>query len=192
MIARIRSLIHYYFSFKFWKNSAYLMCTYRTCEGEIRFAAAATGGKRFWSHHLCPESGKETRPTRILVRVNSSVTENPEYVQRIDGLPIQTTTNRKMALAMGDSRPKMRLSPSRTPMQPRVGTVQVSAQDGAGLLGHRYKASSLRAGLLIGSVTRKLRSGTRTCLRQKYLSCELRRSAWKNSFSRRRKDCARG
>jgi len=38
--------------------------------------------------------------TKFVVRVNrgSSV---PEYVQRIDRTPIQTTTNRKLALIMG-------------------------------------------------------------------------------------------
>src|SRR5260370_8095932 len=39
--------------------------------------------------------------TKFLVRVNRSGTRAPEYVQRIDRTPIQTTTNRKLALAMG-------------------------------------------------------------------------------------------
>jgi hypothetical protein len=38
--------------------------------------------------------------TKFLVKVNrgSSI---PQYVQRIDRIPIQTTTNRKLALIMG-------------------------------------------------------------------------------------------
>jgi hypothetical protein len=39
--------------------------------------------------------------TKFLVKVNRSGTRAPEYVQRIDRTPIQTTTNRKLALAMG-------------------------------------------------------------------------------------------
>ena len=39
--------------------------------------------------------------TKFLVRVNRSGTRAPEYVQRIDRTPIQTTTNRKLALIMG-------------------------------------------------------------------------------------------
>jgi hypothetical protein len=39
--------------------------------------------------------------TKFLVKVNRSGTRSPEYVQRIDRTPIQTTTNRKLALAMG-------------------------------------------------------------------------------------------
>ena len=39
--------------------------------------------------------------TKFLVKVNRSGTRAAEYVQRIDRTPIQTTTNRKLALAMG-------------------------------------------------------------------------------------------
>jgi hypothetical protein len=39
--------------------------------------------------------------TKFLVKVNRSGTRAPEYVQRIDRTPIQTTTDRKLALAMG-------------------------------------------------------------------------------------------
>jgi len=39
--------------------------------------------------------------TKFLVKVNRNGTRAPEYVQRIDRTPIQTTTNRKLALAMG-------------------------------------------------------------------------------------------
>jgi len=39
--------------------------------------------------------------TKFVVRVNRGGTRAPEYVQRIDRAPIQTTTNRKLALVMG-------------------------------------------------------------------------------------------
>lgn len=39
--------------------------------------------------------------TKFLVKVNRAGTHNPQYVQRIDKTPIQTTTNRKLALLMG-------------------------------------------------------------------------------------------
>ena len=39
--------------------------------------------------------------TKFLVKVNRSGTRSAEYVLRIDKSPIQTTTNRKLALAMG-------------------------------------------------------------------------------------------
>ena len=39
--------------------------------------------------------------TKFVVRVNRGGTRVPEYVQRIDRAPIQTTTNRKLALVMG-------------------------------------------------------------------------------------------
>ena len=35
--------------------------------------------------------------TKFLVKVNRSGTRSPEYVQRIDRTPIQTTTNRGQA-----------------------------------------------------------------------------------------------
>ena len=38
--------------------------------------------------------------TKFFVRLNRG-TSTPAYVQRIDRNPIQTTTNRKLALAMG-------------------------------------------------------------------------------------------
>jgi hypothetical protein len=56
----------------------------------------------FVSDHLSSEPGKENMTnTKFLVKVNRSGTRAPEYVQRIDRTPIQTTTNRKLALAMG-------------------------------------------------------------------------------------------
>lgn len=39
--------------------------------------------------------------TKFVVKVNRGGTHAPEYVQRIDRTPIQTTTNRKLALLMG-------------------------------------------------------------------------------------------
>jgi hypothetical protein len=40
------------------------------------------------------------KTTRFVVKLNRG-TRVPEYVQRIDRTPIQTTTNRKLALIMG-------------------------------------------------------------------------------------------
>ena len=45
--------------------------------------------------------GESMKNTKFLVKVNRSGTRAPEYVQRIDRTPILTTTNRKLALAMG-------------------------------------------------------------------------------------------
>ena len=39
--------------------------------------------------------------TKFVVKVNRGGTRAPEYVQRIDRAPIQTTTNRRLALLMG-------------------------------------------------------------------------------------------
>ena len=41
------------------------------------------------------------KTTKFVVKVNRSGSRACEYVQRIDRTPIQTTTNRKLALAMG-------------------------------------------------------------------------------------------
>ena len=41
------------------------------------------------------------RNIKFVVKVNRGGTRAPEYVQRIDRAPIQTTTNRKLALVMG-------------------------------------------------------------------------------------------
>jgi hypothetical protein len=38
---------------------------------------------------------------KFVVKVNRGGIRAPEYVQRIDRIPIQMTTNRKLALAMG-------------------------------------------------------------------------------------------
>jgi hypothetical protein len=45
--------------------------------------------------------GESMKNTKFLVKVNRSGTRAPEYVQRIDRTPIQTTTDRKLALVMG-------------------------------------------------------------------------------------------
>ena len=45
--------------------------------------------------------GETMKNTKFLVKVNRSGTRAPEYVQRIDRTPIQTTTNLKLALVMG-------------------------------------------------------------------------------------------
>ena len=39
--------------------------------------------------------------TKFVVKVTRGSARAPEYVQRIDRTPILTTTNRKLALAMG-------------------------------------------------------------------------------------------
>ena len=41
------------------------------------------------------------KTTKFIVKVNRGGTRRPEYVQRIDRAPFQTTTNRKLALLMG-------------------------------------------------------------------------------------------
>ena len=40
--------------------------------------------------------------TKFVVKVNRGGTYAAEYVQRIDRTPIKTTTNRKLALMMGE------------------------------------------------------------------------------------------
>jgi hypothetical protein len=44
---------------------------------------------------------KTMTTTKFVVRVNRTGARGPEYVQRIDRTPIQTTPNRKLALIMG-------------------------------------------------------------------------------------------
>jgi len=41
------------------------------------------------------------KTTKFVVKTNRVGTRTPEYVQRIDRTPIQTTSNRKLALMMG-------------------------------------------------------------------------------------------
>jgi len=66
--------------------------------------------------------------TKFLVRVNRSGTRAPEYVQRIDRTPIQTTTNRKLALAMGRFTAEDAIkSIQNSRCNPELVSVQVSA-----------------------------------------------------------------
>ncbi len=44
---------------------------------------------------------KILKNTKFIVKVNRGGNRAPQYVQRIDWTPIQTTANRKLALAMG-------------------------------------------------------------------------------------------
>jgi hypothetical protein len=39
--------------------------------------------------------------TKFVVRLNRGGVRGAEYVQRIDSIPVQTTSNRKLALMMG-------------------------------------------------------------------------------------------
>ena len=51
-----------------------------------------------------PENRRQAQTmknTKFVVKVNLGGTRAPQYVQRIDRAPIQTTTNRKLALVMG-------------------------------------------------------------------------------------------
>jgi len=41
------------------------------------------------------------KTTKFVVKMNRVGTRAPEYVRRIDRTPIQTTSNRKLALMMG-------------------------------------------------------------------------------------------
>jgi len=41
------------------------------------------------------------KTTKFVVRMNRSGKREPEYVQRVDPTPIQTTKNRRRALIMG-------------------------------------------------------------------------------------------
>jgi hypothetical protein len=41
------------------------------------------------------------KTTKFIVKVYRGGTRRPEYVPRIDRAPLQTTTNRKLALLMG-------------------------------------------------------------------------------------------
>jgi len=47
------------------------------------------------------ETAVPGKNTKFIVKVNRSGARASEYVQRIDRKPIQTTTNRKLALVMG-------------------------------------------------------------------------------------------
>ena len=47
------------------------------------------------------EANQTMTNTKFIVKVDRGTTRAPEYVQRIDVTPIQTTPNRKLALVMG-------------------------------------------------------------------------------------------
>ena len=47
------------------------------------------------------KQGQTVKNTKFLVKVNRAGARFPEYVQRIDRIPIQTTSNRKLAMTMG-------------------------------------------------------------------------------------------
>ena len=47
------------------------------------------------------EKGRIVKNIKFVVKVNLGQVRAPEYVQRIDRIPIQMTTNRKLALLMG-------------------------------------------------------------------------------------------
>jgi hypothetical protein len=53
--------------------------------------------------------------TKFIVKVDRGGTHAAEYVQRIDRTPVQMTFNRKLALVMEGSQPKMPSNPSKTP-----------------------------------------------------------------------------
>jgi hypothetical protein len=76
--------------------------TERACERVSIFPSSEYGWKSLLPTSLVLSlERKNMTNTKFLVRVNRSGTRAPEYVQRIDRTPIQTTTNRKLALAMG-------------------------------------------------------------------------------------------
>jgi hypothetical protein len=54
----------------------------------------------FYASHPEPK-GQPMKNTKFLVKVNRGGARAAEYVLRIDRSPIQTTTNLKLALAMG-------------------------------------------------------------------------------------------
>ncbi len=47
------------------------------------------------------EKGRIVKNIKFVVKVNLGQVRAPEYVQRIDRIPVQMTTNRKLALLMG-------------------------------------------------------------------------------------------
>ena len=50
---------------------------------------------------VIPSERKALKNIKFVVRVNRGGTHAAKYVQRLDRAPIQTTTNRKLALLMG-------------------------------------------------------------------------------------------
>ena len=55
------------------------------------------------SHFICHPDREEDpmKNTKFIVKVNRGGARRPKYVLRMDRAPIQTTTNRKLALVMG-------------------------------------------------------------------------------------------
>jgi len=65
---------------------------------------------------------------KFVVKVNRGGTHAPEYVQRIDRTPIQTTTNRRLALVMGRFTAEDAIkSLQHSRCSPELVSVQVSA-----------------------------------------------------------------
>jgi hypothetical protein len=66
--------------------------------------------------------------TKFVVKVNRRGTRAPEYVQRIDRIPIHMTTNRKLALLMGRFTAEDAVkSLQNSRCSPELESVQVSA-----------------------------------------------------------------
>jgi hypothetical protein len=64
--------------------------------------------------------------TKFLVRLNRGGVRGPQYVQRIDRAPIQTTSNRKLALTMGKLTAKDVIESMRTAQcNPELVSVEV-------------------------------------------------------------------
>src|SRR5579864_491454 len=72
------------------RNSPINLCSRRAVHREA--------GSQNRAYTGCKESMKNTK---FVVRLNRSGVSAPQYVQRIDRAPIQTTSNRKLALMMG-------------------------------------------------------------------------------------------
>jgi hypothetical protein len=65
---------------------------------------------------------------KFVVKVNRSGPGAPEYVRRIDRTPIQTTTNRRLALVMGRFTAEDAIQSIRGPRcNPELVWVQISA-----------------------------------------------------------------
>ena len=66
--------------------------------------------------------------TKFVVKLNRGGSLAPEFVQRIDLTPIQTTTNRKLALVMGRFTGRRRYQVFQNSRRvPELVSVQVSA-----------------------------------------------------------------
>jgi len=66
--------------------------------------------------------------TKLVVKVNRNGARAPRYVQRIDLIPIQTTTNRRLALIMGKFTAEGAVKSMQTSLcSPELVSVQVHA-----------------------------------------------------------------